>query len=399
MPVPPIRTDNWAKGANNIARPERLPEGFSRELVNLDPTEGGQLELRADYERVAGNGDMRSAVALSGRVVCVDGAEVGCYLAETDSWQTLGEISSAGEVAGVALNGQVFLSTVSDSLRTDGRTLKAWAVSAPLFSAEIISGSLPAGIYKVAVTALGADGEESGAEPLILRLTDGQAIRIVSADERNQRAYCSAANGAALFSQGPLIGGGMAVTQVDDQRDRLTTSGLVPMPHCSQLAAFRSVLVGITDRYVVFTSPMYPHLMDPVAGFFQYPEPPSVIAPTEGGVYVVADRTYFITALESGQPTQVAVLDLKAVPGSAVRLPDGRAAWFTRYGQAIGSPAGEVQLPNRTTYAPELAAQGAAGVVENNGIPMVVTTMRGAAQHNNLGVGDWADLEIVEIGQ
>lgn len=37
MPVPPARTDNWAKGANNVANPERLPEGFVRHLVNLDP--------------------------------------------------------------------------------------------------------------------------------------------------------------------------------------------------------------------------------------------------------------------------------------------------------------------------------------------------------------------------
>ena len=58
------RADSWVKGANNIAKPERLPEGFVRELVNLDPAGGGQLEMRAGHARVLEAADMRLAVAL-----------------------------------------------------------------------------------------------------------------------------------------------------------------------------------------------------------------------------------------------------------------------------------------------------------------------------------------------
>lgn len=390
----PIRTDNWSKGANNVANPERLPDGFVRELVNLDPTEGGQLELRAQEELIYPAGNMRLAVALPGRVVFVDGDSVQCFSEETGMAAPLGSLSPAGPVAGAVLNGQVYLSGTYDSLRTDGRTLKPWAIPAPAFDVELIGGALPAGHYKVAATAFGVDGEESGAEPLLVRIAEGQALRVSSTDSRALRVYVSPANAATLYSQGPLIGGAMAITKVDDHLAALTTAGLVPLPACSQLTAHHSVLVGIAERCVVFTSPMCPHLMDPVDGFFQYPEQPSLIASTEGGVYVVADQTYFITGLGTPQPSQVAVLDLRAVPGSAVQLPDKRVAWFTRYGQAIGNSAGEVSLPNRQTYAPDLADIGAAGVVENNGNPMVVTTMRGTAKPNNLATGDFADLEI-----
>ena len=389
------RADSWVNGANNIAKPERLPEGFVRELVNLDPAGGGQLEMRAGHARVLEAADMRLAVALPGRVVYVDGGDIGCYSRHTDSAQVIGSITAGGDLSGAALFGQVYLSGTFDSLRTDGREVKPWAVPAPGFDVEVIDGELPAGIYKVAVTAFGADGEESGAEPLIVRLGEGKALRVLSSDPRSVRVYVSPANASTLYSQGPLIGGAMAITRVDDQSARLTTAGLVPLPACSMLAAFNAVLLGVTGRYVVFTSPMYPHLMNPVAGFLQYPEPVSVIAPTAGGVYVVADRTYFVTGLDTDAPSQVAVLDLQAVPGSATHLPDGRAAWFTRYGLAIGSPAGEVSLPNRKTYAPDLASAGAAGVLENNGIPMVVTTMHGTPSPNNLAVGDFAELEIL----
>jgi hypothetical protein len=396
MPVPPIRTDNWAKGANNIAKPERLPAGFVRELVNLDPSEGGQLEKRVGYERIAAGENVRYAVSLTGRVVFVDGGDISCYSADSDSSQVIGSMAADGDIAGAVLNGQAYLVGAFDSLRTDGREVKPWAVPAPGFDVELITGALPAGIYKVAVTAFGADGEESGVEPVIFRLAEGQAFRVVSDDSRPLQVYVSPANGATLYSQGPLIGGAMAITVVDDQGARLTTAGLVPLPVCSMLAAFHSLLVGACGNYVVFTAPMTPHLMDPVAGFFQYPEPPTVIAPTEGGVYVVADRTYFVTGLDTGTPSQVPVLDLQAVRGSAVQLPDKRVAWFTRYGMAIGNAAGEISLPNRQTYAPDIARSGAAGVLENNGIPMVVTTMRGEAKPNNLATGDFADLEIAD---
>ncbi|MFI8981503.1 hypothetical protein [Ectopseudomonas khazarica] len=396
MPVPPIRTDNWAKGANNIAKPERLPAGFVRELVNLDPSEGGQLEKRVGYERIAAGENVRYAVSLTGRVVFVDGGDISCYSADSDSSQVIGSMAADGDIAGAVLNGQAYLVGAFDSLRTDGREVKPWAVPAPGFDVELIAGALPAGIYKVAVTAFGADGEESGVEPVIFRLAEGQAFRVVSDDSRPLQVYVSPANGATLYSQGPLIGGAMAISVVDDHGARLTTAGLVPLPVCSMLAAFHSLLVGACGNYVVFTAPMTPHLMDPVAGFFQYPEPPTVIAPTEGGVYVVADRTYFVTGLDTGTPSQVPVLDLQAVRGSAVRLPDKRVAWFTRYGMAIGNAAGEISLPNRQTYAPDIARSGAAGVLENNGIPMVVTTMRGEAKPNNLATGDFADLEIAD---
>lgn len=397
MPVPPTRTDNWAKGANNIAKPERLPEGFVRHLVNLDPSAGGQLDMRAQSSKVLDAADMRLAVDMGDRIVYVDGGSLGCYTKPTNSAEVIGAIDAVGEIAGVEYEGQVYLSTVRSSLSTDGVTVKPWALPEPAFTVEVIQGDLPAGIYKFAVTAKGDDGEESGASPRMVRLLGGQAVRITSDDSRALTAYASVHDGASLFSQGPLIGGAMAITQVDDQRERLTTSNLVPMPHCSMLTTYNAQIVGVCDRLLVFSSPLYPHLMDAVGGFIQYSAKPSMIATTDGGIYVaVGDETFFVTGTDSDKPSSRMVLAVGAASTSAVRLPDGRAAWFTRYGQAIGDAAGAITLLNRDTYAPELAAIGAAGMLEHNGNSMVVTTLRGATKANNLATGDFADLEIGE---
>jgi hypothetical protein len=388
------RTDDWSKGANNVSRPDRLPANFVRQLVNLDPSPGGRLQMRAQFSQVAPAADMRLAVGATGKVVYVDGGTVGCYLLATDATQQIGSIAATGPIAGVEHNGQVYISTQTDSIRVDGETVKAWAIHAPQFSVEVIAGSLPAGIYKFAVTATGDDGEESGADPLIVRLDGTQAVRLTSTDARPLRTYATVNDGATLFSQGPLIGGSMAITLVDDSRERLTTSGLVGMPHCSMMVSYRSIIVGVSGDYLVFSVPMLPHLMDSVAGFVRYAKSPALIAATDGGIYVVADdKTYFVTDLDSDKPSSRMVLDLGATSGTAVTLPDGRAAWFTRYGQAIGDQAGNITLPNRDTYAPDLAANGASGLLEHNGCSMVVTTMRGPASPNNIATGDFADLE------
>lgn len=395
-----VRTDNWALGANNMARPDRLPDGHVRQLINLNPTSGGQLELRAGYRKVLDATDLRLALALSGdRVLYVDGSTLGCYHWHTDSAQVVGNLASdSGLIAGTVFNGQAYLCSAQDTVRTDGSSLKPWAVPAPAFSVNLIAGSLPAGIYKVAVTATGSDGEESGCDPVVLSLNGSQAIQVRSEDERPLRLYASAQNGSTLYYQGPLIGGIQAITGIDDQQERLTTSGLVAFPFCTQLAAYHGVLLGVMDeRVLVFSVPLSPHLCDPIAGFFQYSAPIRLIAPTEGGVYVVADKTYFITELEGSAPSQRMVLDLDAVAGSAVALPDGRAAWFTRYGQAIGNALGEVELPNRTTYAPGLSRQGAAGLVEHQGQSVVVTSMQGNPSVNGLSTGDFAYLETIDV--
>lgn len=389
----PIRIDNWGKGSNNKARPNRLPAGFVRRLMNLDASPEGLLNLRPGYEKVHAGGTLRGAWGVGQYVVMADGLQLLSFDTRTNSTAVLGDLQSEAPLAGVVLNSTLYLSSLTGSLRTDGRELSPWEVRAPGFLATTIDGALPAGIYKVAAVAAGADGEESGCEPQIVSLPVGGGIRLTTSDPRPLRVYASVANGATLFYQGLLIDGALALTLVDDKRERLVTGGLVSLPACTQLAAHHSVIVGCDRSYVFFTTPMMPHLMDPVRGFLQYGAPVDVVAATDGGVYIAADKTYFVTALESSRPQQREVLSFGAVPGSTISLPNGAVAWFTEYGLAIGYPDGRVDLPNRDTFAPDVAYRGAGGLVNYDGKQLAVTTMRGVTSPNNLMTGDFADLE------
>ena len=387
------RKDNWSRGANNRAKASRLEEGFVRQLVNLDPSADGGLNLRAGYERVAYGENVRGAWAVAGEVVFVDGVQVLSYRPGTNEVVALGTLSSVAPLAGAVLNDQLYLSSATDSVRYGGDALKPWAVVAPDFSVEEIEGAMPPGIYKIALVSTGSDGEESGAEPKLIRISRG-GLRLTTTDDRPLRVYASVANGETLFYQGVLVAGALALTSVGDATERCVTVGMRPLPACDELVAYHGVLLGRVGRYVFSTAPMTPHLCDPVSGFLQYGAEVKLLAATEGGVYIVADKTYFVQGVETSSPGQRAVLDFGAVEGSAVVLPDKRVAWFTRYGLAIGNANGEVSLPNLNDYAPDVAAEGASGVVEHAGNQMLVTTMRGVAAPNNLATGDFADLEI-----
>uniref|UniRef100_A0A6M3X4W8 Putative structural protein n=1 Tax=viral metagenome TaxID=1070528 RepID=A0A6M3X4W8_9ZZZZ len=389
----PIRRDRWPLGINNVVRPSRLPEGAVRDLVNLDPSADGILSLRAGYSKVLECTNARAAFAVGDYLVVVDGTEVKSFHPQTQSIETLGLIADA-PVSAVTHAGVLYLNTAVDSLRTDGTTLKPWAINPPGFTFNVVPGGTLEGRYRLAVTATGDDGEESGADSMLLEVPAGSAIQISSDDPRPMRLYASVTNGASLFYQKLVFGGGVMLSSVRDDTEVLTTDGLVPLPHCDELVSHHAVVVGRRGRYVFFTSPMYPHLTDPISGFFQFPSPVRLLAATDGGVYIVADKTYFVTGLETSAPSQRVVLETDAVEGTAVKLPDGRVAWFTRYGQVLGSPDGQAQLVHRQTFAPDVAQGGAAGVLNHNGNEMVVTTMRGVTGRNNLATGDFADLEI-----
>lgn len=385
------RRDNWKAGINNIARPNRLPDGAVRDLVNLNPGAGGILTLRAGYEKVADCTDCRFAAGINGRVLLVDDGKVLAYA--NGATRQIGSLTAGADVAGTIHNGELFLSSRAEGLRTDGETVRAWTVRAPAFTVEVVpGGGMLSGRYRVAVTAV-EDGVESGTDSMLVTLPAGAAMRVLSADPRALRVYASVENGETLYYQGPLIGGATALGGVSDNTETLATDGLVPMPACDEYVSHRGVIAGRLGRYVFLSEPMQPHLMHPVRGFLQYPVDVTVLASGSAGLYVVADRTYLVTGAETLTPEQSRLLEVGGVAGTAVTLPDGRVMWFSPSGPVVAGPDG-VRLVSQGVYAPDVAATGAAGLVDHDGNQMVVTTMRGSPLNQTLAAGDFADLEI-----
>lgn len=381
---------NQFTGSNNIAKPERLPEGAVVDAVNMDFTVGGKAELRTGFSKVR---DCSNARAIypdgGGGIIVIDSNTVIHIKGGVEHVLTT---ISEGPVAATLHNGKTYLNTLAESLVIDS-DVSAWALSNPHFTVSATTGTLPAGIYKVAVTEV-SGGIESGCIPATISISEGQAISVSTYSSGDCRLYASVANGQTLYYQGSATIQNKISSPVDDTA-RLETAMLSRLPFCNILASYKGVIVGANGRILYHTRPMQPHLHNPETDFFQYPERITVIAPVTGGVYVCADKTYFLSNVSGDGAEQRVVHEFGAIEGTVVTLPSGAATWFSKYGQVIAGPDGFVELVNKGSYSPDTAKDGAAGLLEHNGNQIIVTTMKGEQNGSSLKSVDHWDIEVI----
>lgn len=389
---------DWSKGSNNLAPTSNIPQGYARELVNVDATPTGQLSLRADYTLAATLNNARAAVATPTGLLIADGTALVAFDGQTNSTHVLRQIAGAGQLVGATLNGDVFLCTSNESLLVRDGAVHPWGVDPVAFQPQVVSAGLKGGLYRVAVTSVNSLGVESGALPTLMTLTANSGLRVnymLPVGAVTARLYVSQPDGQTLFLQDERPTGALVCANLRDDTQRLTTENLLRPPLGSQVEAHQGRLLIVAGAVVYFTEPFMPHHFNRLSGFIQYPEAVSVVKSVGDMVFVVADKTYCVTALGTPNQQQAIKLAVGGIPGSGVSLPDGSAAWMTRYGQAIAGLDGTVALPNRTSYAPHVAERATAGVVEYNGNQQIVTAMRGRIQGNGLGIRDNYGWEVV----
>ena len=285
-------------------------------------------------------------------------------------------------------------------LRFDGSTLRPWGVpTVTVQSAPVVgSGNLAAGTYRAAITLINAHGEEGGTtNPIQITVPEASSLVFMAPAIPTGymlRLYVSSSSGENLYLQYEGVDD-YIVSLVRDDTARLDTLNLREPNGGDQIASMNSVLLIADGKTLWYTLPMSPHLIDASKNFFQFAAPISLVIEVEGGAFVCADKTYFLQSPESDQVSRRKVSEYGGVAGTASVLPDGRAAWMTPYGLAVGALDGSVNLLSQANFVPELATEGASALLEHNGNQMVVTTMRGQRGSNPVAASDYYEAEIV----
>lgn len=390
----------WSGGIHNRANSKSVPDGFVRDLVNLDPLVGGELGLRSGFDQRVAATNARGALAVGQRILFADGSSLICYDTQTSTATVLAQIAGGGRLAGAVLNEELFFCTANETLRFDGSTLRAWGVPTVVNQPvpTVTGGSLLAGTYQAAMTLVNAQGEEGATvNPIQISVPDGAGLVFILdgiPSGYTARLYVSPASAETLYLQYEGSGD-YAVTIIRDDAASLETLNMRAPIGGDQMASLGSILLIADGSTLWHTMAMSPHLVDMSKNFFQYPAPISVVLQVDGGVFVCADKTYFLQAPESGNVVQSKKLEYGAVPGTGSILPNGRAAWMTQYGLAVGALDGSVTLLSQNNFVPEMAQYGASGVLDHNGNQMVVTTMSGQKGPNPLAASDYYEAEIV----
>ena len=122
--------------------------------------------------------------------------------------------------------------------------------------------------------------------------------------------------------------------------------------------------------------------------FWRFPSEITVMEPVEGGVWIVADSTYFIAGKDVQAVEPVIVSENKGVKYTGLLNSDGNALWMSDAGECIGSPGGQLSKPQEPNVAVDRATTGAAIVMETNGTKMKITTLE-EPEVNPLRNRDW----------
>ena len=336
-------------GLNN-----RLP--ITRMTVTLPDRSKGVHLLVADNIDVTDSGLIRRregfSLALGGAWHSVWGDAHGAYGVRNGDLVRIesGAASSTVVVASVGdapvsfvrpPDGFVYWSNGARIGRLDG-TVATPAVSPapnPVPVVTATAGGLPAGRYQVCFTAFGANGESRSTEPVQIELPENGGLSF-SGLTTETLIYATGPDGE-VFNEIPH---GDYVS-LDNFGASCQTFMLGDMPPGQALAHYRGSLLVARGKFLYISEPYRYGLYNPRRGFIPLPAEISIVQPCEDGVYVCADKTYWIP----GDPLNTApivVLPYGALPGStAFDIETQTAYWQGPNGVVIGRPGGNVTVP------------------------------------------------------
>ena len=166
-----------------------------------------------------------------------------------------------------------------------------------------------------------------------------------------------------------------------------------PMPPGACIAHHAGRLLVAVGSALIYSEPFTPNLRDESRGFEIFPAPITCIAAVEAGVFVMADKTYY---LPGGLPAQSlrAVLPYGALAGSVGYRKDGSAHWMSERGVVSASAQGELANLQERHVAMQAAGAGATLYREADGMRAIVSALS-TPSSAAAGVGSYAEARIV----
>ena len=406
-------------GLNTMARDEELKPGELRKAENLDVTDSFRLRRRPGYTQ-----------AQSGRYHSLWGCEVGAYVVSGD---TLYEVDEDGALtairAGLTQNAVMTYEEVNNVVfYSNGKELGKiidgshfdWGVEQPDSSFDLASsgGALRPGFYQVRITYVNTYGEESAASesPLTITLSAQGGIAIsnipqpVSFEVTHIRVYATQADDSVFYLAGEIEVGTSSTDYIGGVLgNELKTEFLSPPPPCSIIRYYKGQLYLVDGPYVWHTDPLAYGLVRKAKNFFMFPAAVTVMEVVDDGIFVVADRTYFLSGKTASEMEQTNALNATGVRGTgmvfdAQDFGDGEstgdiAVWMSNRGVAAGMPGGSVQLLTERNVAFPIADQGAMALIKRDGLVQLLSTLEEPNNdRDNFSMGDRVTAEVRRNG-
>lgn len=404
-------------GLNNRKPDFRLrdKEGvFLRAAANALITDAGTARRRDGYTQVFNGSDCHSfwTDAATGDGYYVDGATL---YRTTDAGDTLERsIVVADLVPGRQLT---YARTGTDVVFSDGVTNRCLSTDGerafgvpPLQRVPTVEatagGGLVAGSYSVCFAYANDHLEISGTTPAWLvdvpqngklDLTDLPATWPRGVDML--LVYVSQPGGAAMFIEQRLLAPATTMTlgMVTGGGAECTTYLQASTPAGRILRWWSGRLYVANGSTLFYSDPYSPALYTPARNYVQFNAPITVVEPCDAGMYVVADKAYWLAG-DITQATAKEVLPLPAAFGSSYQMPMVQAVyWMSPKGTVVGDWQGQVTLLQDENVVMPRAEQGATVVLEQDGQRHAVTSIFGV-NGSSAAARSYMDAEVIRKG-
>ena len=406
----------WKKGMDNAHPDYELENTFLRDGVNVDVLDSGRTRRRKGFRTVLSGTEMHSLRYHYGGdfFLLVDAGDFKRYVEDQPGVLTFQGTLASGygdrhaPLYYAEINEELYF---SDAVRTgrvlaDG-SLRAWGVERPAFQPTLgtVAGGLNPGTYQVALTYEGYGSEESGSsDPQTITVVAGQAIQVSAIPQPSHPdtgaicVYLSETNGETLYRYGayPVGTTTVVLSAATTEGRKLKTFEGYPPPagkHVEYCLGRMFIAVG---NVVFFSDSLWYGLFRLAKNFYLFPADVRLMAAVDDGLYVVADRTYFIPGAGDPNSRQQEVRGYSCAERTRVRYVNAKrnnVAWFGDAGWVIASNGGQLEDPMLNTIAVPRHPEGAAMYREQNGIKQLIATVRRGTDRSSFVAEDFVEGE------
>ncbi len=284
----------------------------------------------------------------------------------------------------VLLDGELYYSNGTDGGRLTAGTWYPLGLPTPSAPGLAVTagGSLGSAWYQVSVSyrnnTTGEEGGTSASSSIQLSAVGSIVVTLPAATPgaTHVNVYVSGPNGEVPFLLASPTAGTATYTATGAAQGRETPGRFeVPLPP-GTLFVHNAALCSFSGKNVFVGLPYRPGYCMEVESIIPFPAPVSVAVSGQTGVYIAADKTYWIPgALDAmeGAPV-VDVLPFGAVPGTAFVVPDKpMVGWFSSAGVVLGDTQGQVTLPMKDNVTLTPPVSGVATVFVSDGYRRVTT--------------------------
>jgi len=399
----PVKLSSFL-GMNNRLPPERLrvkDGSFVVSATNGDFTDAGTFRRRAGFASVLDAAAAHSFWSNGKEAYMADGASL-YYVVKNN----LGRITRTA-IAAITPGRQFsYTAAVGASYATNGIEFfrlsagTAIPVGVPAPSAPILvagtSGALPRGIYTFALSFRAPDGRDSGVSDVsqIEIFTDDGSISLPALPALPGAAtilYMTPPNGDDLFEVGE-VSLTHTITVVPPEGARPVAVLTQPLPAGHFVRYLKGRLFTASDTAVFFSLPYALELYDASSDSFQFPAPVTLLEPCINGLYIAADKTYW---LDIDSMKMVEVLPYGAVLGTGnFRKDEEQVWWMSARGMCVGDQSGQVVNTQEDALTLPAAQFGATLFREEDGLKqMVASTFN--TQPNTTAARAWMEAEVL----